>query len=125
MAYNIGFVFKQLTAPTLILFKSSNFEAQRQRQNKPVFFPLTTSNQQAPNMDLSSLTAISPIDGRYRKQTQHLDEYFSEYGLIKYRVLVEVEYLLFLAQKKMMKLRMKTKKVKKKMGYEKNASIKL
>jgi len=55
-------------------------------------------------MDLSSLTAISPIDGRYRKQVQHLDEYFSEYGLIKYRVLVEVEYLLFLSQKKMVKL---------------------
>ena len=55
-------------------------------------------------MDLSSLTAISPIDGRYRKQVQHLDDYFSEYGLIKYRVLVEVEYLLLLAQKKMFKL---------------------
>ena len=61
-------------------------------------------------MDLSSLTAISPIDGRYRKQVQHLDEYFSEYGLIKYRVLVEAEYLLFLAQKKMMKLNDKTSK---------------
>ncbi|HEX8314930.1 MAG TPA: adenylosuccinate lyase [Flavisolibacter sp.] len=55
-------------------------------------------------MDLSSLTAISPVDGRYRKQVEHLDEYFSEYGLIKYRVLVEVEYLLFLAQKKMIVL---------------------
>jgi adenylosuccinate lyase len=55
-------------------------------------------------MDLTSLTAISPIDGRYRKQVQHLDEYFSEYGLIKYRVLVEIEYLLFLSQKKIVKL---------------------
>jgi adenylosuccinate lyase len=61
-------------------------------------------------MDLSSLTAISPIDGRYRKQVQHLDEYFSEYGLIKYRVLVEVEYLLFLAQKKVIKLAENTTK---------------
>ena len=51
-------------------------------------------------MELSALTAISPIDGRYRKQLQHLDEYFSEYALIKYRVLVEVEYFLFLAEKK-------------------------
>lgn len=50
-------------------------------------------------MDLTSLTAISPIDGRYRNQVQHLDEYFSEYALIKYRVLVEIEYLMFLAQK--------------------------
>ncbi|HEV7333533.1 MAG TPA: adenylosuccinate lyase [Flavisolibacter sp.] len=50
-------------------------------------------------MDLTSLSAISAIDGRYRKQVQHLDDYFSEYALMKYRVLVEVEYLLFLAQK--------------------------
>lgn len=55
-------------------------------------------------MDLTSLSAISAIDGRYRKQVQHLDDYFSEYGLMKYRVLVEVEYLLFLAQKGFFKL---------------------
>jgi adenylosuccinate lyase len=54
-------------------------------------------------MELSALTAISPIDGRYRKQLQHLDEYFSEYALIKYRVLVEVEYFLLLAEKKFFK----------------------
>ena len=35
-------------------------------------------------MELTPLTAISPVDGRYRKQVQHLDEYFSEYALIKY-----------------------------------------
>ena len=51
-------------------------------------------------MELNTLTAISPIDGRYRQQVQHLDEYFSEYALIRYRVLVEVEYFLFLARKK-------------------------
>lgn len=50
-------------------------------------------------MELNALTAISPIDGRYRHQLHHLDEYFSEYALIKYRVLVEVEYFLFLADK--------------------------
>ncbi|OLY92645.1 adenylosuccinate lyase [Cnuella takakiae] len=50
-------------------------------------------------MELTSLSAISAIDGRYRKQVQHLDEYFSEFGLIKYRVLVEIEYLFFLASK--------------------------
>lgn len=55
-------------------------------------------------MDLCSLTAISAIDGRYRNQVQHLDDYFSEYALMKYRVLVEVEYLLFLAQKKLFQL---------------------
>jgi adenylosuccinate lyase len=51
-------------------------------------------------MELNTLTAISPIDGRYRQQVQHLDDYFSEYALIRYRVLVEVEYFLFLAKKK-------------------------
>ncbi len=51
-------------------------------------------------MDLNSLTAISPIDGRYRQQVQHLDDYFSEYALIRYRVLVEVEYFLFLGKKR-------------------------
>src|SRR5687768_6857034 len=55
-------------------------------------------------MDLIPLTAISAIDGRYRRQVQHLDEYFSEYALIKYRVLVEIEYLFFLSSKKFFKL---------------------
>lgn len=47
-------------------------------------------------MTLSSLQAISPIDGRYRKTTAKLADYFSEYALIKYRVLVEVEYFIAL-----------------------------
>ena len=51
-------------------------------------------------MELTHLTAISPIDGRYRKQVEFLDEYFSEYALIKYRVLVEVKYFFFLADNK-------------------------
>jgi len=49
---------------------------------------------------MSQLTSISPIDGRYHKQTASLGAYFSEYALIKYRVLVEVHYFLFLADKK-------------------------
>src|ERR1700729_3695651 len=55
-------------------------------------------------MELNSLSAISPIDGRYRHQVQHLDDYFSEYALIRYRVLVEVEYFLFLARKRFFSL---------------------
>ena len=51
-------------------------------------------------MELTNLTAISPIDGRYRKQIESLEEYFSEYALIKYRVYVEIKYLFFLANKK-------------------------
>ena len=47
-------------------------------------------------MDLNALTAISPVDGRYRKTTDELSAYFSEYGLIKYRVLIEVEYFIAL-----------------------------
>ncbi len=55
-------------------------------------------------MELTSLTAISPVDGRYRRHVQHLDEYFSEYGLMKYRISIEIEYLLFLENKKFFKL---------------------
>ena len=55
-------------------------------------------------MELNSLTAISAVDGRYRNQLHHLDEYFSEYALIKYRVIVEIEYLFFLNSKKFFKL---------------------
>ena len=49
-------------------------------------------------MELNALTAISPIDGRYRIQLASLAPYFSEYGLIKYRVKVEVEYFIHLAE---------------------------
>lgn len=45
-------------------------------------------------MNFSSLTAISPIDGRYQRKTNELQPYFSEFGLIKYRVIVEVEYFI-------------------------------
>lgn len=47
-------------------------------------------------MQLSALTAISPIDGRYRSKTEDLTNYFSEFALIKYRVQVEVEYFIAL-----------------------------
>jgi len=47
-------------------------------------------------MQLSTLTAISPIDGRYRGKTSQLDMYFSEFALIKYRVHVEIEYFIAL-----------------------------
>jgi len=58
-------------------------------------------------MELNALTAISAIDGRYRKQVQQLDEYFSEAALIKYRVIVEIEYLFFLSEKGFFKLPVK------------------
>ena len=45
---------------------------------------------------MNELTAISPVDGRYRSKTESLAKYFSEFGLIKYRVQVEVEYLIYL-----------------------------
>ena len=55
-------------------------------------------------MERSTLTAIAAIDGRYRSQVQSLEEYFSEFGLIKYRILVEVHYLFWLEKKKIIKL---------------------
>ncbi len=49
-------------------------------------------------MQLTQLTAISPIDGRYRSKCERLDEYFSEFALIRYRVRVEVEYFIALCE---------------------------
>ena len=49
-------------------------------------------------MELTSLTAISPVDGRYRSKCERLDEYFSEYALIRYRVRVEIEYFIALCE---------------------------
>ena len=49
-------------------------------------------------MNLNELTTISPIDGRYRGKTESLTAYFSEFGLIQYRVKVEIEYLIYLNQ---------------------------
>jgi adenylosuccinate lyase len=61
-------------------------------------------------MSVTNLTAISPIDGRYRHQIAPLENYFSEYALIKYRVFIEVEYFIFLADKKFFPLTAATKK---------------
>ena len=49
-------------------------------------------------MQLTQLTAISPIDGRYRGKCERLDEYFSEFALIRYRVRVEIEYFIALCE---------------------------
>ena len=49
-------------------------------------------------MELDVLTAVSPIDGRYRSKTQALAGYFSEYALIRYRVRVEIEYFIALCE---------------------------
>lgn len=49
-------------------------------------------------MILSELTAVSPIDGRYRSKTQDLAKYYSEYALIRYRIQVEIEYFIALCE---------------------------
>lgn len=49
-------------------------------------------------MELNVLSAISPVDGRYRRQTEALAPYFSEFGLIQYRVRVEIEYFIALCE---------------------------
>ena len=56
-------------------------------------------------MDLQALTAISPVDGRYRKQVANLAPYYSEYGLIKYRVKVEILYFISLCEKPLPQLK--------------------
>ena len=49
-------------------------------------------------MTLDTLTAVSPIDGRYRNKTERLADYFSEYALIRYRIRVEIEYFITLCE---------------------------
>jgi adenylosuccinate lyase len=78
----------------------------------------TRNKKPVTSMELTNLSAISPIDGRYRKHVQHLDEYFSEYALMKYRVLVEIEYFLFLADKKFFKVSGKAEKHLRKIASE-------
>lgn len=66
-------------------------------------------------MTLTPLSAISPIDGRYRNATSKLADYFSEYALIKYRVFVEIEYFIALCEHPLPQLR----------DFDKNVSEKL
>jgi adenylosuccinate lyase len=60
-------------------------------------------------MELHALKAISPVDGRYRSQLYQLEEYFSEYALIKYRLQVEIEYFVFLSEKKFFSIKTATR----------------
>jgi len=79
-------------------------------------------------MGLSPLTAISPIDGRYRLQLQHLDQYFSELALIRYRIRIEVEYFIALSEKRFFPLKAQQIKALRALyeqfGEEKAAEIK-
>jgi len=61
-------------------------------------FSTFTARKKYNFMELNLLTAISPIDGRYRSKVENLQLYFSEFALIKYRVLVEVEYFIALCE---------------------------
>ena len=49
-------------------------------------------------MELSPLTAVSPVDGRYHSKTKSLQNYYSEHALIRYRVKVEIEYFIALCE---------------------------
>jgi adenylosuccinate lyase len=79
-------------------------------------------------MQLSPLSAVSPIDGRYHQSTAALAEYFSEYALIKYRLKVEVEYFILLGEKKVFKLNAKLaaslRDIVENFSYEDAATIK-
>jgi adenylosuccinate lyase len=69
------------------------------------FFPQKTIFAKNDYMELNSLTAISPIDGRYRNTTKELAAYFSEFALIKYRVFIEIEYFIALCEHPLKQLR--------------------
>src|SRR5688572_9735824 len=63
-----------------------------------IFAPVCRQAGFFSRMELNSLSAISPVDGRYWNQAGELSAYFSESSLIKYRVLVEVEYFIALCE---------------------------
>lgn len=69
-------------------------------------------------MNLTPLSAISPVDGRYRKQLEELAPYFSEFGLIRYRVRIEIEYFIALAEAGIFKLPVKIKPARLRVLYE-------
>lgn len=66
--------------------------------NKGVVLLTLSLKSQPKNMNLNALTAISPVDGRYRRVGKDLATYFSEYALIRYRVRVEIEYFIALCE---------------------------
>ena len=68
------------------------------RNDKRLVLLTLLLNSQPKNMNLNALTAISPIDGRYRRVGKDLATYFSEYALIRYRVRVEIEYFIALCE---------------------------
>jgi adenylosuccinate lyase len=75
------------------------------KQSPNIFLPLHLVENRRPqtpkssfSMELTALSALSPVDGRYRRQTESLAAYFSEFGLIRYRLLVEVEYFVALCE---------------------------
>jgi adenylosuccinate lyase len=68
-------------------------------------------------MELNNLTAISPVDGRYRNKTEILSKYFSEFALIRYRVLVEVEYIIALCELPLEQLKSIDKKIFKQLRH--------
>jgi len=67
---------------------------------------------------------ISPIDGRYKSKTSDLNEYFSEYALIKYRTHVEIKWLIFMILNNIINIQNKDKLIKKLEAISKNFNIK-
>jgi adenylosuccinate lyase len=59
---------------------------------------IINANPKGIKMELNSLTALSPVDGRYRHKVEELAGYFSEFGLIRYRLMVEIEYFIALCE---------------------------
>ena len=58
---------------------------------------------------MDNLFNISPVDGRYKEKTKELENYFSEYALIKYRVLVEIKWLIFMSCEEIIKYKLRKK----------------
>ncbi|XP_076949512.1 uncharacterized protein LOC143622188 [Bidens hawaiensis] len=91
---SIGTQNRTSKASSLVTFPSKKYISKANLKVEAVEKVKVKSSE----MELSSLTAISPLDGRYRNKVNDLSRYLSEYGLIYYRTLVEIKWLLKLSQ---------------------------
>jgi adenylosuccinate lyase len=89
--------FSELRSIAHAIFQSVVQFVIRNWQLRITFAP-SKNETMSNSMSLTALTAISPVDGRYRSKVSELAPYFSEFGLIKYRVHVEVEYFIALVE---------------------------
>lgn len=83
-----------------VALNSNRYAATLLHKMEPALFMAPTMSMSTKITEVTQLTAISPVDGRYAKQSHALREYFTEYALMRYRVFVELEWFKRLFQER-------------------------